>query len=330
MIIDIYTHLAPRSFIDRLGAQSTQLGNIARRLLSIKPLFDLDARFATMDVVSDYGQVISLPNPAIEDMSPPDTGPELARIANEELAALCNKHPQRFPAFVAAVDLRDVEGAITEARRAVNELGAAGVQIYTNVAGLPLDDHRFRPFFAAMAEMDRPIWMHPTRTAAMTDYASEPKSRFELWWCFGWPYDTSVAMTRLVLDGLYDRHPDLKLITHHLGGMIPYFAGRVDAGLDVLGSRTTDEDYSHIMPSLKRPHIEYFKSFYADTAMFGGGNALDCGIGFFGIDHVVFATDAPLGPIAKTVDGVRALGLDAAAERKLFSGNALALLKRAS
>ena len=181
-----------------------------------------------------------------------------------------------------------------------------------------------------MAALDRPIWMHPTRTAALSDYASEEKSRFEMWWCFGWPYDTSVAMTRLVLDGLYDRHPDLKLITHHLGGMIPYFAGRVGAGLDVLGSRTTDEDYSHIMPSLKRPHLDYFKSFYADTAMFGGGNALDCGIDFFGVDHVVFATDAPLGPIAKTVAGLRALGLDAEQERKIFSGNALALLKRSA
>ena len=327
MIIDIYTHLAPRTFIDHLDRQSSNLGNIAQRLLGIKPLFDLDARFAAMDVGTDYRQVISLPNPAIEDMSPPGHGIEIARIANDELAALVTKHPDRFAAFAAAVDLRDVEEAIGEAHRAVSELGAAGVQIYTNVAGLPLENPRFRPFFAAMAELDRPIWLHPTRTAALSDYASEEKSRFEMWWCFGWPYDSSVAMTRLVLDGLFDRHPDIKIITHHLGGMIPYFAGRVGAGLDVLGSRTKDEDYSQVLASLKRPHLDYFKSFYADTAMFGAGNALSCGLDFFGAGRVVFSTDAPLGPIGKTIEAVRSLGLDADIERRIMHGNALALLR---
>ena len=316
MIIDIYTHLAPQTFLDQLGTTSPQLENVARRLLGIKPLFDLDARFAAIDTVDDYRQVIALPNPAIEDMCPPGKGLELARIANDELAALCAKHPNRFVGFAAAVDLRVVDGAIGEARRTIAELGAVGVQIYTNVAGEPLDDPRFRPFFAAMADLDRPIWLHPTRTAARSDYVSEAKSRFEMWWCFGWPYDTSVATTRLVLDGLFDRHPDLKIITHHLGGMIPYFAGRVGPGLDVLGSRTTDEDYGRVLSSLKRPHLEYFKSFYADTAMFGAGNALRCGIDFFSADHVVFATDAPLGPIAKTVDALRAVGLIAKASSR--------------
>ncbi len=133
----------------------------------------------------------------------------------------------------------------------------------------------------------------------MPDYASEEKSRYEMWWCFGWPYETTVAMSRLVFAGLFDRHPKLKIVTHHLGGgMIPYFDGRIGPGMDVLGSRTIDEDYSKVLSSLKRPHLEYFREFYADTAMFGGKNGLPCGIEFFGADHVVFATDAPLGPIA--------------------------------
>lgn len=327
MIIDIYTHLAPQTFLDRLGTTSPQLENISRRLLGIKPLFNLDARFAAMDVVADYRQVIALPNPAIEDMCPLGMGLELARIANDELAVICAKHPDRFAGFAAAIDLREVDRAVDEARRAITELGAAGVQIYTNIAGEPLDDPKFRPLFAEMAALDRPIWLHPTRTAARSDYASEAKSRFEMWWCFGWPYDTSVATTRLVLDGLFDRHPNLKIITHHLGGMIPYFAGRVGPGLDVLGSRTTDEDYGEVLSSLKRPHIDYFKCFYADTAMFGAGNALQCGIEFFSADHVVFATDAPLGPIAKTVDALRAVGLDREGELKILSGNAAGLLK---
>ena len=93
------------------------------------------------------------------------------------------------------------------------------------------------------------------------------------------------------------------------------------------GSRTSDEDHSGVLPSLKRPHLDYFREFYADTALFGAGNGLSCGLDFFGADHVVFATDAPLGPIAKTVSAVNALNLDNAAQRKIMSENAERLLR---
>jgi aminocarboxymuconate-semialdehyde decarboxylase len=148
-----------------------------------------------------------------------------------------------------------------------------------------------------------------------------------MWWCFHWPYETSVAMVRMVFSGLFDRYPKLKIITHHLGGMIPYYDGRVGPGLKVLGQRTSDEDYSKILPSLKRPHMDYMHDFYADTAMFGGGVAATrCGLEFFGPDQVVFATDTPLGPIAPTIATVKKLGLGPAGERKLFCGNAEKLL----
>src|SRR5215467_13638202 len=212
--------------------------------------------------------------------------------------------------------------------RAINQLGAVGVQTYTNINGLPLDEPGFAPFFARMAKHERPIWLHPTRTAAVRDYESEAKSRYEMWWCFGWPYDTSVAMARLVFSGLFDRHPDLKIITHHLGGMIPYFDGRVGPGLDVLGQRTSDEDYSRILPSLKRPHLDYFREFYGDTAMFGGKYGIPCGLDFFGPDHIVFATDTPLGPIAPTIAVIDGLAIDGAARRKIYVGNAEKLVKR--
>ncbi len=111
--------------------------------------------------------------------------------------------------------------------------------------------------------------------------------------------------------------------------MIPYYDGRVGPGLDVLGARTSDEDYSKVLPSLKRPHLEYLREFYGDTAMFGGGtHALRCGLEFFGADHVVFATDTPLGPIAPTIEAVKRLDLPADQMRKLFVGNAERLLNR--
>ncbi len=327
-IVNIYCHIFPDAFFQQMNRIAPRLGNIGARLRGVKKLFDLDERFREMDEFGDYREIISLPNPPIEDLAAGAAGLELARIGNDAMAELCAQHPSRFPSFVAAVSLTDVEGSVQEARRAVSELGAGGIQIFTNIAGKPLDDPGFEPIFAAMAELERPIWLHPARTAAMPDYPAEPKSRFEMWWCFGWPYDTSVAMVRMVFCGLFDRHPRLAMITHHLGGMIPYYDGRVGAGLDVLGSRTIDEDYSKILPSLKRPHLDYLHDFYGDTALFGGGaHAVRCGLEFFGSEHVVFATDTPLGPIAPTIAAIEQLEISEAERRQIFCGNAERLLK---
>jgi uncharacterized protein len=327
VLIDIYCHIYPDRFFQEMTRLSPKLGNIGKRLRSVTKLFDLDARFREMDEFGDYKQIISLPNPPIEDIAEGDTAQALARIGNDAMAELCGRHRDRFPTFVAAVSLTDADAAIKEARRAIDELGARGVQIFTNIAGRPLDVPEFRPFFALMAEYDLPIWLHPARTAAMPDYPAEEKSRYEMWWCFGWPYDTSVAMTRLVFSGLFDRHPGLKIITHHLGGMIPYYDGRVGPGLAVLGSRTSDEDYSQVLPALKRPHLDYFHDFYGDTAMFGGRYGLASGFDFFGTDHVVFATDTPLGPIRPTIEAIDGLHLAPEERDKVMAGNAAKLLK---
>ena len=328
MLIDIYCHIYPDRFFQEMTKVSPKLENIGKRLRGVTKLFDLDARFREMDQFGDYRQIISLPNPPIEEIAEGATAGMLARVGNDAMAELCARHRDRFPTFAAAVALSDVDGAIAEARRAIDQLGAGGVQIFTHIAGRPLDAPEFRPFFATMAEYDLPIWLHPARNASMPDYPAEQKSRYEMWWCFGWPYDTSVAMTRLVFSGLFDRHPGIKIITHHLGGMIPYYDGRVGPGLEVLGARTSDEDYSQVLPSLKRPHLDYFREFYGDTALFGGKYGLACGLDFFGPDHVVFATDTPLGPIKPTIEEIDVLDLPAADERKIMVGNAEKLLKR--
>ena len=327
MIVDIYCHIYPDRFFQEMTRVSPKLENIGKRLRGVTKLFDLDARFREMDQFGDYRQIISLPNPPIEEIAEGETAAMLARVGNDAMAELCAKHRDRFPTFAAAVALSDVDTAMAETRRAIDELGAGGVQIFTNIAGRPLDEPAFRPFFAMMAEYDLPIWLHPARNAGMPDYPAERKSRYEMWWCFGWPYDTSVAMTRLVFSGLFDRHPGIKIITHHLGGMIPYYDGRVGPGLEVLGARTSDEDYSKILPSLKRPHLDYFREFYGDTALFGGKYGLGCGLDFFGPDHVVFATDTPLGPIKPTIDEIDMLDLPRSDERKIMVGNAEKLLK---
>jgi uncharacterized protein len=326
MIIDIYTHIYPPGFLDELIEHSAGLGNLAERMKSAGAVVDLDRRFREMDPLGDYRQVVALPHPVLEEVADPATATRLSRFANDAMAELCARHPDRFAGFVAAIGMTDVEAAVAELNRAVDDLGAKGAQIYTNVVGRPLDDPSFEPVFAAIAELGVTMWLHPARTASMSDYATEEKSRYEMWWCFGWPYETSVAMARLVFAGVFDRHPDLRILTHHLGGMIPYFDGRIGPGMEFLGSRTADEDYRTVLSSLEKPHLEYFKMFYADTALFGGVSGIGGGLEFFGADRVVFASDAPFGPIGPSLAALDRLDLDADVRRKIVCENAIDLL----
>ena len=156
MIVDIYTHIFPERFFQELERGSPKLGNMGKRLRGVPKLFDLDLRFRDMDEIGDYRQIISLPNPPIEDIAEGAVASNLAKVANDSMAELVAKHPDRFPAFAAAVNMHDVDFSIAEAERAI-KMGARGVQTFTNIAGHPLDEPRFRPFFAAMAKHDLPV-----------------------------------------------------------------------------------------------------------------------------------------------------------------------------
>jgi predicted TIM-barrel fold metal-dependent hydrolase len=216
-------------------------------------------------------------------------------------------------------------------QRALNELGALGIQLYTNVAGKPLDSPEFLPFFEEAAKREIPIWLHPARGANFADYQSEQESKYEIWWTFGWPYETSAAMARIVFSGIFDRYPEIKIITHHMGGMIPYFEGRVGYGWDQLGTRTSNTDYDALLRSMKERPLEYFKKFHIDTALFGAGPATRCGLEFFGVDHVLYASDMPFEPIPglyarETIRCVEELGLNSAQKEQIYRGNAERLL----
>ena len=167
----------------------------------------------------------------------------------------------------------------------------------------------------------------------MPDFAGDKKSLYEIWWTFGWPYETSAAMARLVFSKLFEKLPDIKIVTHHMGGMIPYFEGRVGPGWDQLGTRTADEDYESLLKSLKKRPIDYFRMYYADTAMFGSASGTRCGLDFFGVDKVVFASDAPFDPeggtmyIRDTIRVIDELDISEIDRRKIYNGNACNLLK---
>jgi len=286
-----------------------------------------------MDSFDDYVQLICLAAPPIETLGPPSVSRELAKLANDGMAELVQKHPDRFLGFIASLPMNDPEGLLSEAKRAIKDLRAVGVQVFTNVLGRPLTRPETMSIFDLMADLDRPVWLHPARGADFPDYKSEPKSHYEIWWTFGWPYETSACMAHLVFAGLFDRHPGIKIITHHLGAMIPYFEGRVGPGWDQLGARTSDEDYTLLLKKLKKRPLDYFHLFYGDTALFGAREATVCGLKFFGVERVLFGSDMPFDPekgtayIRWTIEIIDSLEISPAERQAIYEGNVKRLIK---
>lgn len=325
MKIDAYSHILPAPYFERMRELAVDPGAL-KRWLELTALHDVDARLRMMEEFGDdYQQILTLSSPPIELLAGPRDSPELARLANESMLELCREHPERFPAFVASLPMNNPDAAMAELAYAIDDLGACGVQVFTNVSGRPLDDPAFRPVFDEMARRDLPIWMHPARGAAFADYATEDASRYEIWWALGWPYETSVAMSRLVFSGLFERHPAIKIITHHMGAMIPYLEGRIGLGWsDQLGSRTEGEVLDETLP---KGLLEYFRRFYADTALSGSAIGMRCGLEFFGPEHVLFATDCPFDPeggpmyIRETIKAIGSLDLSPDARDRIYHLN---------
>jgi uncharacterized protein len=331
--IDIYNHVLPIAYLELIKQRYEDAGMV-KRLSNARILWDMEARVEMLKQWPELQQILTLANPPPEVLCGPEDSPAAARLANDGLAEICRKYPKQFPAFVAALPMNNPSGALLEMDRAVETLGARGIEIKTNINGRALDDPQFFPIFERAANYHEvPVWMHPIRSAASSDYVTESKSRYEIWQVMGWPYETTAAMARMVFSGLFDRLPHLNIITHHCGGMVPFFAGRAETLWAQLGSRTSDEDYSGVLKSLSKPLIDYFKMFYGDTVLSGSASALRCGLDFFGPDHIVFASDCPFDPeggpmfIREGIRSIDDLQLSDVVKRKIYFDNAQRLLK---
>ena len=331
MIIDIFNHFMPRAYFDRLG-DLIPGHPVLTAFPRLEPLLHVEARLRLMDEFSEMQHVLSLANPPLELIAGPDKTPELARLANDSLAEVCRKHPDRFPTFVASLPMNNVEAALAETDRAIRQLGARGVQMFTNVAGKPLSAPEYRPLFSKMVEHDLPVWVHPMRAAQFSDYAAEKESQNEIWFSFGWPYETTACMTRLIYSGIFDEMPTLKIVSHHMGGMIPYFSGKIQLGFRQIFFGAPGRNPVAAEAGLKKPPVEYFKMLYADTAL-GEVAPTRCGHAFFGTPHCLFASDAPFdseqgrGLLRKSIEAVNALEISQTEKDAIFAGNAEKLLK---
>jgi predicted TIM-barrel fold metal-dependent hydrolase len=335
--IDIFPHIFPKPFFDRMmeiAKSNPKLAAQIKRWMHIPVLWDLDKRIKMMKRFPNYQQILTLSLPAIEFLADEKDSPALARLANDGMHEIVQKHPDLFPAFVASLPMNNVPAALEEMDRAIGQLGAKGIQIFTNVNGRPMDDPEFFPIFERMSKKyDLPIWVHPTRTAKFADYPGEEKSKYEIWWLFGWPYETSAFMARMVFSGLFERLPRVKIITHHLGAMAPFLVNRLGYGMDQFGARTADEDYEGLLKRMKKRPVEFFRMFYGDTSVNGSPSAIRCGLDFFGADHVLFGTDCPFDPqggplfIRETIKALDGMKLKPGDRRKIYFGNATKMLR---
>jgi uncharacterized protein len=332
--VDVFNHIFPPKYWDKMLEVAPNHADMGKRVRDIPMLMDLDERWRVMDMFEDYEQVICLAHPPLEVLSK-DRSPELAQVGNDGMKELCDKYPERFTGFIASLPMNKPDEAVKETMRAVKDLGALGVQIFSNVNGRALDNPEFFQVFETCHRLDVPIWLHPERGAGTPDYVDEEKSQYEIWWTLGWPYETSVAQARLVFSGMMDKLPGIKIITHHLGGMMPYFSGRTGPGWQFLGARTSGAEgdrYARLLKELKKPHADYFKDFYADTAVFGSKEATECGLAYYPRDKVLFASDAPFDPekgpmyIRETIKLIDSLEIDDEWREDIYWRNAAKIM----
>src|SRR5262249_11440345 len=240
----------------------------------------------------DYAQVLSHGLPPVERLFPPEKSPEMGGVAKDGLAGVVVKPPKHFAGYSCLLPMNVPDAAAKEAERVLNN-GANAIQLATNANGVPIDDKKFWPIYEVIERSGKPILLHPSRTRQMPDYPTETYSKYEICSVLGWPYETGVTLARFLFSGILDAYPTLTLISHRLGGVIPYLEGRVGHSFDQLGARTSDEDYGALLKSLKKRPYDYFKGFYGDTAVEGARAATICGIDFFTPGHTLFASDCP-------------------------------------
>jgi predicted TIM-barrel fold metal-dependent hydrolase len=233
MKIDIFPHILTPKYLNALREKTpSDLYEINKQVEQTPGLSNLELRLGVLDKFADVTQILNIAGPAIETVVGPKDAVELCKLANDEMAELLVKHADRFVGAVACLPMNDIDAALQETDRAIRDLAFRGVQIYSNINGEPLDTPKFRPLYEKMADYNLPILIHPRRDRSIPDYPGEPKSRYGAYVVFGWPYETTLAMSRLVYSGILEDYPNLKFITHHCGGMVPYFDQRIKGNFD--------------------------------------------------------------------------------------------------
>jgi aminocarboxymuconate-semialdehyde decarboxylase len=255
-------------------------------------------------------QVLSVPSPSVYFLDEVSAD-RLAREVNEDFASICRQHPGNFRAL-ASVTMQDTELALSNLSHALDELGLAGVMLLTNIAGVPLDDARFEPFWEAANERRLLTYVHPTVPDA------EHLSDFALAIGVGFLGDTNLALARLAYSGIFERYPRIRWVFSHLGGTLPFMLPRLDSYY---------RQFPECREKAPRPPSEYIRSLLFDTAT-SHRPAMRCAVDTLGLGRLVFGSDYPHVPggVEPFLNALDATGATDEELVELTCGRASALL----
>ncbi len=316
MIIDIFSHHISRSVGQLIGGNKYY----GEGKEFPYPLQNADPE-VRLDLMEKYGidiQALSQTAPVLLGFGAEDAA-EICRLSNNDNYALCKAYPDRF-VNICIVSLLDIDSAMKELARSINELDCRGVTVAANQDGKGLDSHEYFQFYEKLVEHDLPLLIHPTH------WESYPLVDMDKGWrmmhVFGWPFDTTQAVWRLIFGGVIDRYPSLKIVTHHMGAMLPYFTRRIEQNFN-----------KFLRDKLPRHISEYWGNIYGDTAVDGTVAAYPCGYAFLGPERMMYGSDYPFGAeagedfIRENLFGVKAMDIPAGDMEKILGGNAKNLLK---
>lgn len=326
--IDVFCHLMPPEYAKICMAEAPNKSHMFVRALKVPSMSNMESRNEVLKEFPGYKQIPNIVSPPVETFAGPDKSPRLAAIGNDEIKKIVEANPEFYEGFIAGIPFNNVQASVEEIKR-VKDMGAKGIQIYTHMNGEAIDTEKYWPIYEACEKYDLPILIHPVGGQMVPEFPTEERSKYELWFTIGWPYQTTVAMMRLAFSGIFEDFPNIKIVTHHVGAMIPMLEGRIENGLKMYGGRTAPELRDELTRTkMKGAPIDTIRKFYADTASFGSTSAIRAGIDFFGVDHIVFATDMPFDPeqgpgyIDRTLKCIDELNLNDADKAAILYGNA--------
>jgi len=316
MVIDVFCHHISKA-VGKLVEKTKYYGE-GREFPYPPQNTDPEVRLALMDKYGIDIQALSQTTPILLGLSNEDAA-EVCRLSNDDNYKLCKAYPDRF-VNICIVSLLDMGSGMKELERSINELDCRGVTISSSQNGKGLDSPEYLPFYEKIVEHDLPILIHGTHWECSSLMDMDNGWRFLH--VFGWDYDGTQALWRLIFGGVIDRYPSLKIVTHHLGNYFPFFVRRIEQNFN-----------KFLSDKLPRHISEYWGNIYGDTAVDGTPGAFPCGYAFFGSDRMMYGSDYPFGAeagedfIRENLAGVKAMYIPEEEKRKILGGNAGKLLK---
>lgn len=280
---------------------------------------DVEKRLKHMDQLGIDIHVLTIPAPGA-DRFEGRHAIEIARIANDAIAAIARAHPKRFVGFFTLPSC-DVKASLDELERAINELGLCGFGCFANLNGQALDREELFPIYERLARYNLPVYIHPTAPLATEVTGIDIMPTL----IFGWAFDSTVAMTRLVYGRVLERFPEINWVVADVGGVLAFFAQRA---INIYSGRTDEIRYKY---GLKENPLDSFRRFYVDTADHPA-STLRCVKDFFGAERMVLGTNYPYGPeegcllVKNSLKAIDGLDLSAVDKEKILGANAAGIL----